>query len=348
MPHIYVANASQGLSTGLAVVLTQAGPPRPSRNGPVRAMDEPLTITYERPDQRVLFYPEREANPFFHLFECLWMLAGKNTVRELVPFVPAMRNYADDGRILNGAYGHRWRRHYGVDQLTWAIERLRSGIGTEDRRCHIDMWDPRRDTKPSLDIPCNHGIDFRVRSDGRLDMTVYNRSNDLVLGAFGANVVHMSFLHEFVALSTGLPLGRYHQVTNDMHLYLEHPTTAAVEPLAGAWSSLTDRYQGVEDPEHLPRGRVEPFPVSHTPYQQWLEDLDLFLQYGNVVGLRDRFFRRVAGPVVAAHQHYREHKGEARYTGALDILSQCLASDWRAACEEWVQRRFDKWKEKTT
>lgn len=336
--HISVRNAAEGLSRGLAVVLTYAGPPRPSRNGPVRAMDEPLTITYERPDQRVLFYPEREANPFFHLFECLWMMAGRRDVAPVAKYVPGMRNYSDDGHKFNGAYGWRWRRHWGVDQITWAVERLSDHrLALEDRRCHLSMWDPRADTMPSLDIPCNFGVSFRCRSDGRLDMTVYNRSNDLVLGAFGANVVHMSFLHELVARAAGLPLGRYHQVTNDMHIYLEHPTTQAVEPLAGAYNPVTDPYE---------TGEAAAFPIIETPYADWMEDLDLFLKYGNVVGLRDRFFRRVAGPVVLAHDHYLEHRGLDRYDGALEVLEQCLASDWKKACGEWLERRRTRWMEK--
>lgn len=336
--HIHVTNAAEGLSTGLAVLLTQAGPERPSRNGPVRAMDEPLTITYRNSDERVLFYPEREANPFFHLYECLWMMAGKDDVRSVAKYVPGMRNFSDDGQRFNGAYGRRWRKHFGVDQVRWAIERLSDhSLAFEDRRCHIGMWDPRKDTQPSLDIPCNVSIAFRCRSGGELDMTVFNRSNDLVLGAFGANVVHMSFLHEFVARATGLTLGKYHQVTNDMHIYLEHDVTPKVLPLAGTWTPDQDLYA---------QGVVAPYPILNTHWEEWFEDLDLFLQYGNVVGLRDRFFRRVAGPVVLAHDHYREHKGEERYTGAIEILEQCLASDWKRACQEWMLRRLTAWKEK--
>lgn len=300
-------------------------------------MDEPLTITYAAPDQRVIFYPEREANPFFHLYECLWMLAGRRDVAPLVHYVPGMRNFSDNGRWFNAAYGHRWRRHFGVDQLKWAVERLSKPGALDDRRTHITMFDPRHDQRETRDVPCNHGISFRGRRDGRLDMTVYNRSNDLVLGAFGANVVHMSFLHEFVCRASGNPLGRYHQVTNDMHIYLEEPATQKTLPLAGTWEAEADPYHS---------GEVAPYPIMETPWEQWMEDLETFLRYGNVVGLRDRFFRRVAGPVVLAHMHYREHKGADRYEGAIEILEQCVASDWKKACQEWLLRRLVRWQEK--
>ena len=48
------------------------------------------------------------------------------------------------------------------------------------------------------EIPCNTAIYFKVR-EGKLNMTVSNRSNDVIWGTFGANVVHMSILQEYVA-----------------------------------------------------------------------------------------------------------------------------------------------------
>lgn len=331
-----VRNAAQALSDGLRLVLDH-GTPRPSRNGPVIAMDEPVTISYNQPAERVLFHPERDANPFFHLYECLWMLAGKRDVQSVAAFVPSMRNYSDNGRQFNAAYGHRWRKHFGVDQIDWVVQRLRQEGYAEDRRMNVAMWDPRQDTKPSLDLPCNVDLAFRVRSDGRLDMTVFNRSNDLILGATGANVVHMSFLHEVVARAAGIPMGVYHQITNDLHLYREQEKTAPCLPLAGTWNGDGDPYCEKE---------VEPYPVMEVSWEQWNEDLEIFMQYGNVVALRDRFFRRVAGPVVAAHRHYSSKSGHERYEGALEIMEQCIAPDWRRACQEWVQRRWDKWAEK--
>ena len=45
-----------------------------SRNGKVLLAPEPVTTVYERPKERVLFWPQRDANPFFHFYEGLWML----------------------------------------------------------------------------------------------------------------------------------------------------------------------------------------------------------------------------------------------------------------------------------
>ena len=52
------------------------------------------------PCERVLLYPERNANPFFHLYESLWMLAGRNDVAGPARYAKNMNNYSDNGVTL--------------------------------------------------------------------------------------------------------------------------------------------------------------------------------------------------------------------------------------------------------
>ena len=49
-----------------------------TRNGKAIEFREPCAIVYNNPRERVLFYPERDANPIFHFMESMWMLAGRN------------------------------------------------------------------------------------------------------------------------------------------------------------------------------------------------------------------------------------------------------------------------------
>ncbi len=76
---ISVRNVHEALPEALRF-LRQTGVPRDSRNGAVLQAPCPVTTVYRRPDERVLFWPERDANPFFHFMESLWMLAGRNDV----------------------------------------------------------------------------------------------------------------------------------------------------------------------------------------------------------------------------------------------------------------------------
>src|SRR4051812_36564006 len=81
----------------------------PNGSGVYLSIDEPVILTYEKPLERVLFNAARDANPFLHLYEALYMLAGRNDVAPLAYYAKQMRQYSDDGVTLNGSYGYRWR-----------------------------------------------------------------------------------------------------------------------------------------------------------------------------------------------------------------------------------------------
>lgn len=329
MLSIPVRNVHEALPAGLAALMKD-GEERQSRNGPVLVFPTPVTTVYEYPDERVIFWPGRDANPFFHLHEAIWMTGGRNDLKSVTRFVKRMASFSDDGKTLHGAYGHRWRRHFGADQLKIIIETLRGNH--EDRRCVLGMWDPVVDLgRKGRDVPCNTQAYFSVSAEGCLDMTVCNRSNDLVLGAYGANAVHFSFLQEFVAIAVGVELGRYYQMSNNLHAYLDN--LGQVEHLAKlAPNAVTSPYA---------QGEVATYPIMSTPYEQWLQDLDIFLDEGPIVGLRDPFFRQVATPMWHAHEAFLKKGDSERFATALEILEQCKAADWRKAATEWITRRRD-------
>src|SRR5690606_9555427 len=110
-----------------------------SRNGPVAQILEPVIVTYTHPRERVLLYTERDCNPFFHLYESLWMLAGRNDVAPLAYYNKRMPEFSDDGKTFHGAYGYRWRTHFGWDQLRAIVEELRTN--SNSRRVVLQMWD---------------------------------------------------------------------------------------------------------------------------------------------------------------------------------------------------------------
>lgn len=190
-----------------------------TRNGLVKSLPGVSTITYQNPRHRVLFSPERDANPFFHVAESLWMLAGRDDLEYVEYFAKNMASFSSNGRTLHGAYGQRWYRY---DQIQTVIEQLRSN--PDSRRVVLSMWDAVIDLadtpENAKDKPCNLMVLFEIRK-GRLNMTVFNRSNDAVWGTFGANAVHFSFLQEYIACSVGVEVGVYNQVSNNLHLYTE-------------------------------------------------------------------------------------------------------------------------------
>src|SRR5882724_11989202 len=70
---------------------------RPSRVGEVWEYPTPVVTEYLNPTERVLFNPLRNANPYFHFFEGLWMLAGREDVAWISQFNDRMKEFSDDG-----------------------------------------------------------------------------------------------------------------------------------------------------------------------------------------------------------------------------------------------------------
>lgn len=335
MQVIRVRNVNHALPQGLAL-LAQSGIKEDSRNGPVLRAPEPVTTVYSRPLERVLFSKHRDANPFFHMFEGLWMLAGSNDISKLTPFVSRMAEFSDDGKTQWGAYGYRWRRFFGTDQLIEVVELLRASPNT--RRAVLSMWAPMGDLVPlgaeggpqSKDVPCNTHIYFGI-TNGALDMTVLCRSNDVVWGAYGANAAHFAFLLEFVAYAVGVPAGRMFQVSNNFHIYSERTDVV----------KLCTMPQGMLTDDRYPFGpKVEPL-CGGVPWRQWLADVAMFVDTGGkVVPDKPGFLRDVAWPMCVAHTVYKEAGPEA----AMDNLlgSSTTSIDWILAASEWLLRRAEK------
>ena len=96
-----------------------------SRAGEVMEFPTPVTTVYKNPTERVLFEEIRDANPFFHFMESVWMLAGRNDLEYVVNYNKRMSEYSDDGVTLHGAYGYRWIKHFTFDQLDIIVKRLK-------------------------------------------------------------------------------------------------------------------------------------------------------------------------------------------------------------------------------
>lgn len=312
-----------------AHLMQEIGFKRDSRNGPVLVLPRPLTTTYRKPLERVEFYADRDSNPFFHLMESIWMLAGRNDVKFVGRFSRNIKSFSDDGKTFNGAYGFRWREWFEIDQLSNIIIGLHTN--PDCRRQVLTMWDGYQDltNRDTKDVPCNTQAYFQISTEGRLDMMVCNRSNDLVWGAYGANAVHFSVLLEYMASCLGVRVGRYYQTSMNTHVYERH------------WDLVT-KLAG-EDPQFCPysAGFVEPTPLMDPDMGAWHRDLARFFS-NDPVGFETDVFLNL-DVVLQAHTHFKDKKNPHRYDEAREILCELPPkSDWRAACSMWLNRRQER------
>jgi thymidylate synthase len=308
-------------------------------------------VQYEHPCERVLFNAARDCNPFFHLYESLWMLAGRRDVAPLAWYNSKMTEFSDDGVTYHGAYGYRWRRWFGYDQLESIVDELKHT--PTSRRVVLQMWDatdwsdPYKAVNGGKDVPCNTQAYFALREATReqieehahngylLDMTVCNRSNDMIWGMLGANVVHFSFLQEYLAAMIGVEVGNYYQFTNNLHVYTERWTPEK-------W--LADAYP-VIDPYLTNLGTV---PLVANP-DRFDTECTTFVNHGysdelNKLAMEthlwtNQFFPTVAVPMALA---YGAHK-RRMYGVSHKWMEQVAADDWRIAGRDWIKRREANW-----
>lgn len=291
-----------------------------SRNGPVLSFQDPFFLEIFNSNERVIFDPVRDANPFFHLMEFIWMMSGSNKAEWIAQFNKRYMSYAEPDGIVHGAYGHRWINHFDrVDQIIKVVHQLKTDRTT--RRAVLGMWDPRVDLEPHADLPCNTHIYFRVE-DEQLNMTVCNRSNDIIWGMLGANVVHMTLLQELIAHGAGLTLGSYMVMSNNAHVYTELPKVKQIL----ATRAPVDLYI---------TGEVEAFPLmtkDETVEEMLMDCYDFVHTTG--VRYRTKWMKDVAVPMYLAWYHRKD--GGTRLD---DHINRIQATDWRRACLEWVARR---------
>lgn len=365
-----VRNVARALPQGVWL-LEHGGDREESRAGPVLVAPVPMVTVYERPTERVLHNVVRDANPFFHLAEILWMLAGRRDAGLLRNFVADFGDrFAENGGEMHGAYGHRWRVAFGFDQLDEIVERLRRN--PQDRQCVLQMWDttPEHQVQVGVpddswheyrgcddlrgewrDRPCNTHAYLRVRrgsgdeilqrkvieSGSVLDLTVCCRSNDIVWGAYGANAVHFSALQEYLAARIGVGVGTYYQFSNNYHAYVSE--LDRLRERGERISSRRDLSEALVD-DRYGAELFHPEPMVDEPDSFDEEVKTVLMAYelesDELVTLRNTHLSETVWPALRAHRKFKRKFGHE----AIGVARGIRAADWRAACVEWLERRW--------
>ena len=294
----------------MMIVMRMRGLFEESRNGPVLSLPEPITVTVLAPKIRANVDPIRNANPFFHLMEFVWMMSGSCELAWIQQFNQGFKQYAEDNGRIHGAYGYRWRNHFGVNQIAAAVNMLREDA--TNRRVVLGMWDPGWDLDViKKDLPCNTHIYLRI-IDWELEMTVCNRSNDVIWGMTGANAVHMTLLQELMANAIGCDVGVYRVFTNNAHVYTDLPN---VESMLDTRNAIHVKYSPWKHVPVLGEGET---------LAMFLKDCERFVSGG--WPYETRWIQEVAVPV---RERYLDR--ELEYPIA--------DSEWEQACNLWLQRK---------
>ena len=148
--------------------------------------------------------------------EWQWYLSGNPNIKKLGDLygkIPAIwKRMADEQGNVNSNYGYQWCRE---NQLGKVISMLKEN--PETRQATISIYDGKEIHRYDHDTPCTYAVQFTVL-DGKLNMSVVMRSNDLWYG-FCNDQYQFSNLQMLVAKETGYKMGTYYHFAHNLHLY---------------------------------------------------------------------------------------------------------------------------------
>ena len=135
----------------------------------------------------------------------------------------------------------------------------------------------------------------------------------------------------------GIPIGRYWQISTNLHLYVEHLDMLLNRikgyPNPNLWVTLKDEqdYGATQPLVTYP----EAFDNELMETVDWIDRLhnDEEIYTGNI---SNGFLREVVLPMALAHWMYKKKD----FNGALAAIEAVIAEDWRKAGIEWIKRRM--------
>jgi len=159
--------------------------------------------------------------------EQVWFAAGARKPDDFLrDFTKIWDDFTNPGDVVTVAYGYRWRRHFGRDQLGKLITMLEKDPSS--RQGVVVTWDPASDGLGGVskgNVPCPYTFTVNIIG-GRLNMMNVVRSNDMILG-FPHDVAGFALLQLMLAQRLGVRPGMYSHIIANAHVYDIHYDAAS-------------------------------------------------------------------------------------------------------------------------
>jgi thymidylate synthase len=174
----------------------------------------PFTLKLENPWTRLIQNTARNTNLGLNIVEFLAVIGGDNRTKLFEKISPSVIKFSDNSKTFRGGYGPRLRSKKN-DQFIKVIEKLKSD--KDSRQAIMTIFDPRIDYVETKDVPCTVMFHFMIRKN-KLNMNVYMRSNDVILGHV-IDVFVFTMIQEVIANELGIEMGEYNHIVGSLHLY---------------------------------------------------------------------------------------------------------------------------------
>jgi thymidylate synthase len=154
--------------------------------------------------------------------EQMWFLMGQKNLAFLQRFTKIWDEFAEENNCVESAYGYRWRKHFGRDQIDGLVQLLEKDPSS--RHGVILMWDPADDGLANgikkKNVPCPYTFTVQIMG-GRLCLHLIIRSNDMMLGN-PHDVSGFALLMHFLAQRLNVGLGALTISISNAHIYDIH------------------------------------------------------------------------------------------------------------------------------
>ena len=154
--------------------------------------------------------------------EQMWFLSGARKPEDFLrEYTHIWDDFTNPGDVVTVAYGYRWRKHFGRDQIGLLINLLKHE--PTSRQAVVVTWDPATDglsLEKKKNVPCPYSFTVNIVG-GRLHLHNIIRSNDVLLG-LSADVPGFALLQCFLAQKLGVRPGIYSHSISNAHIYDVH------------------------------------------------------------------------------------------------------------------------------
>lgn len=154
--------------------------------------------------------------------EQIWFISGARKPEIFLRnFTSIWDDFTNPGDVVTVAYGYRWRRHFGRDQLKLLVDLLSKDPSS--RQGVVVTWDPAGDGLGGVsksNVPCPYTFTVNI-INGRLNLLNVVRSNDMILG-FPHDVAGFALLQCILAQKLGVKPGIYTHTIANAHIYDIH------------------------------------------------------------------------------------------------------------------------------
>lgn len=157
--------------------------------------------------------------------EAAWTILGDKDLAWLQKYTKMWDGFKDEKNEVSTAYGYRWKKHFGRDQLFQALHTLKTD--PSNRQVVILAWDPGLDglgNYHASNVPCPIGFVLNVIG-GKLNMTLVLRSSDAIVGLPYDTMTYallMKAIQVELFKSLGCTMGNLTLILSHSHIYECH------------------------------------------------------------------------------------------------------------------------------